>query len=111
MIVPDDQLAQAIGRDGQNVRLAARLTGWHIEIKSESDYAHDASEGTGEASEDEAQVRCAAVLSNGRRCPNAPLEGSRYCGLDAHQALAGQEPAEPAVDVVTESSASESDED
>lgn len=93
VVVPDDQLAQAIGRDGQNVRLAARLTGWHIEIKSESDYAHDASEGT-ETSEEETQVRCAAVLSNGRRCPNAPIEGSRYCGLDAHQALEGQEPTE-----------------
>ncbi len=92
VIVPDDQLAQAIGRDGQNVRLAARLTGWHIEIKSESDYAHDAADA--ETSADETQVRCAAVLSNGRRCPNAPVEGSRYCGLEAHQALTGTEPAE-----------------
>ena len=32
--------------------------------------------------------RCAAVLSAGRRCPNASLEGSRYCGLPQHQALA-----------------------
>jgi len=111
VIVPDDQLAQAIGRDGQNVRLAARLTGWHIEIKSESDYAHDASEGTGETSDEETQVRCAAVLSNGRRCPNAPLEGSRYCGLDAHQALTGQDPAEPAAEAEAELPNSESDED
>ncbi len=111
VIVPDDQLAQAIGRDGQNVRLAARLTGWHIEIKSESDYAHDASEGTGETSDEETQVRCAAVLSNGRRCPNAPLEGSRYCGLDAHQALTGQEPAEPAAETGAEVPNSELDED
>ena len=34
--------------------------------------------------------RCAAILSNGRRCPNAALPGSRYCGIDAHQALAGK---------------------
>ncbi len=33
--------------------------------------------------------RCAAILGNGRRCPNASLPGSRYCGLDAHQALEG----------------------
>src|SRR5204863_4775504 len=32
--------------------------------------------------------RCAAVLSAGRRCPNASLPGSRYCGLPQHQALA-----------------------
>jgi transcription termination/antitermination protein NusA len=34
--VPDDQLSLAIGRGGQNVRLAAKLTGWKIDIKSES---------------------------------------------------------------------------
>ena len=36
VIVPDDQLSLAIGRDGQNVRLAHRLTNWKIDIKSES---------------------------------------------------------------------------
>jgi N utilization substance protein A len=35
VIVPDDQLAMAIGREGQNIRLASRLTGWEIEVKSE----------------------------------------------------------------------------
>ena len=35
-IVPDDKLSLAIGRDGQNARLAARLTGWKIDVKSES---------------------------------------------------------------------------
>jgi transcription termination/antitermination protein NusA len=34
VVVPDDQLSLAIGRDGQNVRLAARLTGWKLDIKS-----------------------------------------------------------------------------
>ena len=38
VIVPDSQLSLAIGNKGQNVRLAARLTGWKIDIKSESDY-------------------------------------------------------------------------
>lgn len=37
VIVPDDQLSLAIGREGQNARLAARLTGWHIDIKSGSE--------------------------------------------------------------------------
>lgn len=37
VIVPDDQLSLAIGRKGQNIRLAARLTGWRIDARSESD--------------------------------------------------------------------------
>jgi N utilization substance protein A len=36
VIVPDDQLSLAIGRRGQNVRLAVQLTGWRIDIKSET---------------------------------------------------------------------------
>ncbi len=39
VVVPDDQLSLAIGRDGQNVRLAHKLTGWKIDIKSESQAA------------------------------------------------------------------------
>ena len=39
VVVPDDQLSLAIGRDGHNARLAARLTGWRIDIRSESEYA------------------------------------------------------------------------
>jgi N utilization substance protein A len=35
VIVPDDQLSLAIGREGQNARLAARLTGWRIDIRSD----------------------------------------------------------------------------
>ena len=36
VIVPDFQLSLAIGKEGQNARLAAKLTGWKIDIKSES---------------------------------------------------------------------------
>ena len=88
VIVPDDQLSLAIGREGQNARLAARLTGWRIDIKSETEFATEEQEHGYE--EEETQGRCAAILSTGRRCPNATLPGSRYCGLDAHQALANQ---------------------
>ena len=35
MIVPDYQLSLAIGKEGQNARLAARLTGWRIDIRSD----------------------------------------------------------------------------
>jgi len=86
VIVPDDQLSLAIGREGQNARLAARLTGWRIDIRSETEFAKEEAE-HGYEEEDSVQGRCAAILSNGRRCPNAALSGSRYCGLDAHQAL------------------------
>ncbi len=87
VIVPDDQLSLAIGRDGQNARLAAKLTGWKVDITSESDFTEEEAELVREEDED-ADGRCAAVLSAGRRCPNAALNGSRFCGLPQHQALA-----------------------
>jgi N utilization substance protein A len=91
VVVPDDQLALAIGKEGLNARLAARLTGWKVDIKSDSEFAQQeadaafagADEGAGDFS-----GRCAALLSNGKRCPNAALPGTRYCGVPAHQALA-----------------------
>jgi transcription termination/antitermination protein NusA len=87
VIVPDDQLSLAIGREGQNARLAARLTGWRIDIKSETEFATEEQDESFQP--EETSGRCAAILANGRRCPNASLPGSRYCGLDSHQALAG----------------------
>ena len=51
VLVPDNQLSLAIGKSGQNVRLAARLTGWRIDIRSESQAARalfEAAEGAGE---------------------------------------------------------------
>ncbi|TMK49035.1 MAG: transcription termination/antitermination protein NusA, partial [Actinobacteria bacterium] len=41
VIVPDFQLSLAIGKEGQNARLAARLTGWRIDIKSESQLSQE----------------------------------------------------------------------
>src|SRR2546430_2939435 len=87
VIVPDDQLSLAIGREWQNARLAARLTGWRVDIRSETEFAAEEAEHGYE--EEEVTGRCSAILSNGRRCPNAALPGSRYCGLESHQALAG----------------------
>ncbi|MEW6595474.1 MAG: transcription termination factor NusA [Thermodesulfobacteriota bacterium] len=45
VVVPDDQLSLAIGRQGQNVRLASQLLGWRIDVKSESRYAKLIEEG------------------------------------------------------------------
>ena len=86
VIVPDDQLSLAIGRDGQNARLAARLTGWKVDITSETEFSQQEEDIEYEG-EEISDGRCAAVLTTGRRCPNAALEGSRYCGLPQHQAL------------------------
>ena len=86
VIVPDDQLSLAIGREGQNARLAAKLTGWKVDIKSQTEFSQEEEVSYEEG--EELDGRCAAVLSAGRRCPNAALEGSRYCGLPQHQALA-----------------------
>jgi N utilization substance protein A len=104
VIVPDDQLSLAIGREGQNARLAARLTGWRVDIRSETEFAAEEAEHGYE--EEEVQGRCAAVLSNGRRCPNAALPGSRYCGLELHQALAGID-SDNVVDLASEGGAAE----
>jgi len=89
VIVPDDQLSLAIGKDGLNARLAARLTGWRVDIRSETEFAEE--ESTMGFQEEEVAGRCAAILVNGKRCPNAALPASRYCGLPAHQALTDQE--------------------
>jgi N utilization substance protein A len=86
VIVPDDQLSLAIGRDGQNARLAARLTGWRVDIKSETEFASEDQDVEYEG-EETFDGRCMAVLSNGRRCPNAAIDGSTYCGLPQHQSL------------------------
>jgi len=45
VVVPNDQLSLAIGRQGQNVRLASKLLGWRIDVKSEQRYANLEDEG------------------------------------------------------------------
>jgi N utilization substance protein A len=98
VVVPDDQLALAIGKEGLNARLAARLTGWRIDIQSDTEFAQaeaDAAYGGGDGDED-LSGRCGAILSNGKRCPNAALPGSRYCGVASHQELAKRETELPA---------------
>jgi N utilization substance protein A len=90
VVVPDDQLSLAIGKDGQNARLANRLTGWKIDIKSETEMSDD--DTVYATTETESLVldgRCHALTSGGKRCPNAALSGSLYCGMPQHQELAG----------------------
>ena len=99
VIVPDDQLALAIGKEGLNARLASRLTGWKIDITSDTEFAQQEAAAAygGDGSEGEDfSGRCSAILSNGKRCPNEALPGTRYCGIPAHQALVGTEADVPA---------------
>src|SRR3954471_18554410 len=105
VVTPDDQLALAIGKEGMNARLAARLTGWKIDIQSDSVFAQAEAEAAfgGGGEDEEFTGRCAAILANGKRCPNAALPGSRWCGVPAHQELALRGDAEDEEPVVEES--------
>ncbi len=86
VVVPDDQLSLAIGKEGQNARLAARLTGWHIDIKSAS-LVKEMSGGDSLIDDEEEQEevqsdgRCAHILANGQRCRNHARPDSLYCGI------------------------------
>jgi len=53
VVVHDYQLSLAIGKEGQNARLAARLTGWHIDIRSESELAEEAAYAQADGAEGE----------------------------------------------------------
>ncbi|HEV2092727.1 MAG TPA: transcription termination factor NusA [Rubrobacter sp.] len=92
VIVPDDQLSLAIGREGQNARLAVKLTDWKIDIKPESQATEyeDTEEEEWEPDTDSQMHRCRAVLSNGRRCANMALPDSLFCGIPSHQAQASE---------------------
>jgi N utilization substance protein A len=101
VVVPDDQLALAIGKEGLNARLAARLSGWRVDIQSDSEFAQaEADAAFAGGDEEEFSGRCAAVLANGKRCPNAALPGSRYCGV--HAALEQEEGGETEVAATAE---------
>ena len=56
VVVPDNQLSLAIGKEGQNARLAAKLTGWKIDIKSQSQAEAAAMQLAEEAAAQEAQA-------------------------------------------------------
>ena len=91
VIVPDDQLSLAIGKEGQNARLAAKLTWWRIDIKSALQAVQagiiDAATGKGAEGEQEpGDGRCCAVTASGVRCRNRSLPGSQYCGLHEKEA-------------------------
>jgi len=91
VIVPNDQLSLAIGKEGQNARLAAKLTGWRIDIKSAATAAEQgitSGSSSGQDSAEEFDGRCCAVTSTGIRCRNQARPGGFYCGLHEKEAAA-----------------------
>ena len=86
VVVSDDQLSLAIGKEGQNARLAARLTGWHIDIKSASFYGESLvdEEDLIDFEEEESEF-CAFVSEDGIKCRNHARPNSRFCGIHAEQ--------------------------
>ena len=89
VIVPDYQLSLAIGKEGQNARLAARLTGLRVDIKSESQIRA----GEEAAARSAAQATAATEGSGDEDVPQESLE-------PAEAAPVGQEPVAPADEVV-----------
>ena len=77
VVVPDNQLSVAIGKEGQNARLAARLTGWRIDIKSESQYA------AGDPPPEEQRGVFEPVVPEGRRAPRGGDEHAEDTPADA----------------------------
>ncbi|WP_419039674.1 transcription termination factor NusA [Enorma massiliensis] len=97
VIVPDDQLSLAIGKEGQNARLAARLTGWHIDIKIETlaqdilSHVNVPAPADDDLIDDDEPGRCAYVSEDGVRCRNQARPGSRFCGVHESDAIATAE--------------------
>jgi len=99
IIVPDDQLSLAIGKEGQNARLASKLTGWRIDIKSQQQMAE--AEADIDYADEDMTGQCMALTRNGKRCPNMAEAGSRYCSMHADyvpspEEIAAREAAEAA---------------
>jgi len=79
IIVQDNQLSLAIGKEGQNARLAARLTGWRIDIKNISQ-AYD----TGFITQEELDLDYQQFLREKEQLQNKELEGVEYVEYDEH---------------------------
>lgn len=84
VVVPEDQLSLAIGRDGQNARLAAKLTGWRIDIKSLPEAAADAlyklqkDESLAELAVQEAEAMRKVEDMLARKAEGRPLQPEEY---------------------------------
>ncbi len=89
VVVPDGQLSLAIGKEGQNARLAAKLTGWRIDIKSLSEAAEEAERRAKE--EAEAAVREAELAAKREAAMALLREAERALAEEEEQAAAAVE--------------------
>ncbi|MBD3880572.1 transcription termination factor NusA [Phormidium tenue FACHB-886] len=92
VLVPEDQLSLAIGKEGQNVRLAARLTGWKIDIKDSAKYDYEAETRKIEAVAEERRLVREASLAE--EAEAAALEAEEAEELAAEVALEAEEAEE-----------------
>lgn len=97
-VVPERQLSLAIGREGQNVRLAAHLTGWKVDIKSDVEYQQELEERSRIAAEERAMAAEAAL---------AAAEAQAAAQIDAVAApevleIPDEEPVEEQVEIAAE---------
>ncbi len=87
VIVPDDQLSLAIGREGQNARLGAKLTGWRIDIKSLTEAASDSLGNLDNPLADQQVVGNTQLIENvhsilEKKAANRPITSEDYHMLD-----------------------------
>lgn len=102
VVVPDRSLSLAIGKEGQNARLAAKLTGWRIDIKSESEAAEEAKRLAAEAEEaalraqelEMARQAAAALLAEAQ----ASLEEEQATIAAAKPSVVGMDEGEPGLE-------------
>jgi N utilization substance protein A len=92
VIVPDYQLSLAIGKEGQNARLAARLTGWRVEIKSETQLAEEQSY----AGEEWAEGEWVVDAETGEQVWQPAEGGPAVSAEEWEHAVAGDEDEAPA---------------
>lgn len=87
VIVPDDQLSLAIGREGQNARLAAKLTNWRIDIKSLTEAASDSLNHLNDPNADSAVVKNTELIEQvkqilAKKTARRPITSEDYHHLD-----------------------------
>jgi N utilization substance protein A len=118
VVVPDEYLSVAIGRRGQNVRLASKLTGWNIDVKSETDYSeamrtgYDSLIGLPGVGPSTADVLYEQGFYSIEELANASVEElTQIKGISEKKAQALLESARQALEITDESDYVEQDED
>ena len=108
VIVPDYQLSLAIGKEGQNARLAARLTGWRIDIKSETQFAEEQRAAAAPAAVPAPEPETEPVADAAPAAAPEPEEATSEPAPEPEEATSEPAPepqAEPVVEVPVEAAA------